>query len=99
MKIETKGIHYELSDRLKEHVEKKLEKLKFAERFVDEVSLYLDKRHDMYVVEMNILFAWGLSQHLKVENADLYDAIDIMDEKATTKIRREKEKKTDSSRS
>lgn len=98
MRIEKKGIHYELSDKLKEHVDKKLEKLKFAENYVEEVVLSIDKRHNDFVVEMNIKFKWGHMEHLKVENADLYDAIDIMDEKATTKIRREKEKKIDTSR-
>ncbi len=95
MNIETRGIHYQLSDTLKEHIQEKLDKLKFAEKYVETVILSIDKRHDDYVIEMNITFAWGQTHHLKVEDKDLYDAIDIMDQKATTKIRREKEKKID----
>lgn len=92
MRVEVKGVGYEISDKLREHLDKKLEKLKHAEKVLDSVCITIAQRHNDYILDTDLHFNWGLKDHLKVENFDLYDAIDLMDEKMTTKIRREKEK-------
>lgn len=96
MNIDVRGVHYEISDKVKEHLDKKLEKLKHGESVLNDVSLTIAKRHNDFVLEMSLHFKWGQVDHLKVEDPDLYNAIDTMEEKAITKIRREKEKKIDS---
>lgn len=92
MRVNVKGVGYEISDKLREHLDKKLEKLSHGEKVLDDVSITISKRHNSYIIDTDLHFNWGLKDHLKVENVDLYDAIDLMDEKMTTKIRREKEK-------
>lgn len=96
MNVQVKGVHYDISEHLRAHIDKKLEKLSLAEAVLNDVTITLSKRHDDYVIDMDLHFNWGLVDHLKVEDEDLYNAIDIMEDKATKKIRREKEKRVDS---
>ena len=95
MEITTRGVHYEISERTKKHLDKKLQRLSFAEHDIIDADISISKEHHEYVLNFNIHLKWGLKDHIRVENRDLYDGIDLLMEKTATKIRREKEKKMD----
>lgn len=96
MNVVTRGVHYEISDRTKARLDKKLERLSFAEKEIVDADLSITKEHREYILNMNIHLKWGARDHLHVAHEDLYDAIDLLVDKAATKVRREKEKKIDS---
>lgn len=96
MNVVTRGVHYEISDKTKEHLDKKLKKLAFANKELHDADLSIAREHRAYILNMNLHFKWGEKDHISVENHDLYDAIDSLIEKAATKVRRAKEKKIDS---
>jgi len=95
MNVVTRGVHYEISDRTKEHLDKKLKRLAFAESEIVDADIAISRDHKEYTLDMNIHLKWGSKDHLKVVNPDLYDAIDVLMDKAAKKVRREKEKKID----
>lgn len=92
MNVDIRGVHYDISDNTREHVEKKLKRLGYADEIV--VDLLLTIAHDKngYVIEATVNFKWGKSAHLKVDTYDLFKGIDNLFNKLDTKISREKEK-------
>ncbi len=44
MNYEAKGIHYEVSDTTREHIDKKMKRLQFASDLVTDISLSLIRR-------------------------------------------------------
>ena len=79
MNFEIRGIHYEVSDKTKEQIEKKFKRLATAE-------------DTLTFLEITVERAWGGDAYIETTNGDLYDAIDQLTEKVKTKIVKEKEK-------
>ncbi len=92
MNLEIKGIHYEVSERTVEQIEKKVKKLEFAGDMVVDLLFRLEKDKTGYIINSDINFRWGLSHHIKVTDYDLYDGIDKIIEKLKNKITKEKER-------
>ncbi|MCL2792097.1 MAG: HPF/RaiA family ribosome-associated protein [Spirochaetaceae bacterium] len=92
MNLEIKGIHYEVTDRTTEQIEKKVKKLDFASDMIMDLLFRIEREKGIYIISVNINFRWGLSHHIKVEDHDLYDGIDKIIEKIRNKVAKEKEK-------
>jgi len=92
MNLEIKGIHYEVTDRTTEQIEKKVKKLDFASDMIMDLLFRIEREKGIYIISVNINFRWGLSHHIKVEDHDLYDGIDKIMEKIRNKVAKEKEK-------
>ncbi len=92
MNLQIKGIHYEVSDRTVEQIEKKVKKLEFAKDMITDLLFKIEREKTGYVINSDVNFRWGLSHHIKVSNHDLYDAIDSIIDKLKHKISKEKEK-------
>ena len=92
MNLEIKGIHYEVTERTTEQIEKKVKKLDFVEDKIIDLLFRIEREKGLYLISANINFRWGLSHHIKVENHDLYDGIDLIIEKIKNKVSKEKEK-------
>ena len=92
MNVDIQGVHYDISDNTRDHVEKKLKRLTYAEDII--VDLLFTIQHDKngYVIEATVNFKWGKSAHLKVETFDLFKGIDNLFNKLDNKISKEKEK-------
>ena len=92
MNVDIRGVHYDISDNTRDHVEKKLKRLAYAEDFI--VDLLLTIAHDKngYVIESTVNFKWSKSAHLKVDTFDLFKGIDNLFNKLDNKISKEKEK-------
>ena len=97
MNFEIKGIHYELSEKTTEQIEKKVKKLEFASDIIVDLIFRIEREKGLYIISVNINFRWGLSHHIKVEDHDLYDGIDKIMEKIKNKVAKEKERIQDHS--
>ncbi|OQY32715.1 MAG: ribosomal subunit interface protein [Spirochaetaceae bacterium 4572_59] len=93
MTVELKGIHYEVTDNTKEYIDKKLRRLKHVEELIVDLHLSISReKKGYYIVSSDVHFRWGQHSHLKVEDRDLYKAIDLCFDKVEAKSTKEKEK-------
>ncbi len=92
MNFEIKGIHYEVSEKTREQLEKKFKRMQTAEDTLNSLVISLERANGLYHLKCNIVFRWGADCFLETEDGDLYDAIDKLTEKVKTKIVKEKEK-------
>ncbi len=93
MTVEVKGVHYEVSEKTREYVDKKLKRLEKVEELVVDFHMSITREpKGMYIASSDIHFRWGKGGHIKVENRDLYKAIDVMFDKIEQKTIKEKEK-------
>lgn len=93
MTVNVKGVHYNVSDNTNEYIKKRLEKLEFVEDLIVDLDIIIKKEtKGFFSVESNIHFRWGKKNHLKVEERELYKAIDELFDKMLIKISKEKEK-------
>ena len=94
MTVNVKGVHYNVSDNTNEYIDKKLEKLEFVDDIIVNFHITITKESKgFFKVESNIHFRWGQNNHIKVEERELFKAIDEMFDKIIIKISKEKEKK------
>ena len=92
MNFEIRGIHYEVSEKTKEQIEKKFKRLATAEDTLSSLSITVERANGMYTLKSNFAFKWGGDAYIETSDGDLYDAIDKLTEKVKTKIVKEKEK-------
>lgn len=93
MTVNVKGVHYNVSDRTNEYIDKRMEKLEFASDLIVDLNFVITKESKgFFTVECNIHFRWGQNNHISVEERELYKAIDEIFDKLLLKISREKEK-------
>lgn len=92
MNVDIRGVHYDISDNTREHVDKKLKRLSYAEEHVVDLLITITHDKNGYVIEATVNFKWGKASHLKVETFDLFEGIDNLFNKLDNKIVKEKEK-------
>ncbi|HUV06674.1 MAG TPA: ribosome-associated translation inhibitor RaiA [Spirochaetia bacterium] len=92
MRIEIKGVHLDVTEEMKEHVDKKIQKLSFAHDMIMDFLLTLTKEKSSYKIEVNLNFRWGSSAHLSVDSFDFFKGIDTLMDKLEIKVTKEKEK-------
>lgn len=92
MNFEIKGIHYEVSDKTREQIEKKFKRLATAEDTLTNLIISVERANGMYTLKSNFAFKWGGDGFIETTDSDLYNAIDKLTEKVKTKIVKEKEK-------
>ena len=92
MRIEVKGVHVDVTDKMREHVDKKLQKLDFASEMIIDLLFTLSREKSSFRIEVTINFRWGTSAHIGADSFDFFEGIDILFEKLDAKIRKEKDK-------
>ncbi len=93
MTVDLKGVHYDVTEKTKEYIDKKLRRLKHVEELIVDLHLTLSREmKGYYIVSSDVHFRWGQNSHVKVEDRDLYKAIDLCFDKIEIKSTREKEK-------
>lgn len=95
MNLEIRGVHYHISDTTDEFIEKKLQRIEFAQDYIVDLAVTVTKESHGYRVDGKVHFRWGV--HLKVEEEahELYEAIELMIDKLEQAVRKEKKKKVD----
>jgi putative sigma-54 modulation protein len=91
MNVEVRAVHFELYEKTREYLNKKLERLAYAKDLVVDLIFVLNKEKN-FKCECTINFRWGTNAHLVEEDFELNTAIDILVDKVDSKIKKEKEK-------
>ncbi len=94
MNLEIKGIHYNVSETTREFFDKKLQKIAFAEKYIQNMTITVSKEHvgQGYKLEAKIHFSWGLIKMLSTECYELYEGIELLIDKIDSLVRKEKGK-------
>jgi len=92
MNLEITGIHFNVSDEIRQAIEKKLSRLEFAQSFIIDLLFKLIKENRAYKAEVTINFRWGSSAHISVDGFDVYEELDKLFDKIEAKIKKEKSK-------
>ncbi len=94
MNLEIKGIHYNVSDTTREFFDKKLEKIAFAEKYIQDLTITVNKEHvgQGYKLEAKIHFSWGLVKMLTTEFNERSEVLELLIDKVDSTVRKEKGK-------
>jgi putative sigma-54 modulation protein len=92
MNIEITGIHFNVTDAIRDNIDKGLERLEFAKDNIIDFLFKLIKENRMYKVEVTINFRWGSSAHISVDGFDVYEELDKLFDKIESKVKKEKSK-------
>jgi putative sigma-54 modulation protein len=92
MNLEIKGIHVEITDKIRDYIDKKMPRLGFAEEHLIDLLLHFSHEKSQYRLEANLNFRWGHSIHVGEESFDIFEGIDKLFDKIEQKILKEKKK-------
>lgn len=95
MNLEVKGVHFDVDEKTKEMIDKKLKRLSFAEEYIIDQLFTLTRSKNGYTCESNTNFKWGHSAHIRVESNQLRVGLDILFDKLELKVSKEKDKVQD----
>ncbi|MDR1932470.1 MAG: HPF/RaiA family ribosome-associated protein [Spirochaetales bacterium] len=91
MNVEIKSIHFDLPEDFRELIEKKMQKIEFAQDMIVSLACTVSKGKD-YSLEADIHFRWGKVHHLRIHDFDLRGGIDKLSDKIDAKVVKEKGK-------
>ena len=94
MHFELKGVHYHVSENTTDYIEKKMHRLDPVKDKLETLHLTITKENNQFKVEANFHFTWGAPSHIRVDSHELWPGIDLLFDKLTAKIKKEKEKIT-----
>jgi putative sigma-54 modulation protein len=92
MNTEIRGVHVEITDTIREYIDKKMHRLDFAKEYLVDLLFSFAQEKSQYQVEVNINFRWGNSTHVGVASFDMFEGIDKLFDKMELKIIKEKKK-------
>jgi len=92
MNIDIKGVHVEVSDKIREYIDRKLPRLDFVSEYIIDLLVFLSQEGSQYSLEATINFRWGNSNHMKVKSFDIFEGVDKLFDKLELKVLKEKNK-------
>ena len=92
MNIDIKGVHVEITDKIREYIDKKLPRLDFVSEYIIDLLVFLTQEGSQYSLEATINFRWGNSNHMRVKSFDIFEGIDKLFDKLELKVLKEKNK-------
>ena len=92
MHIEIKGVHIDIKEDLKEHIETKMHRFEFAKDMIVDLLFTLTKEKNSVTTEVTVNFRWGNQAHLGTSGFDVFEAVDSLFDKLLLKVTKEKEK-------
>jgi len=95
MNTEIKGVHVEITEKIRDYVGKKLQRLEFAKDYLIDLLFHFSQEKSLYKLEANINFRWGHSIHVGEEGFDIFEGIDKLFDKMELKISKEKKRVQD----
>ncbi len=90
MKVEIKGIHVDITDRIRAYLDSKLPRLDFAQDLIVDLLLNVSREKSLYTLEATTNFRWGASRHVGVQAFDLTRGIDELFDKMEALMEKEK---------
>jgi putative sigma-54 modulation protein len=92
MNIEIKGVHVEITDKIRDYIDKKLHRLEFVAEHIIDLLVFVSQEKSQYNLEANINFRWGNSDHMRAKSFDVFEGIDKLFDKVELKVLKEKNK-------
>lgn len=92
MHIDIRGVHLDITSKMKEHIDKKLHRLDFAEEMIIDLLFTVTMEKSSYKIEVTINFRWGTSAHISTDAFDFLVGVDNLFDKVEAKVIKEKEK-------
>jgi putative sigma-54 modulation protein len=92
MNIDIKGVHVEITDKIREYIDKKLPRLDFASEHIVDLLVFLSQEGSQHSLEATVNFRWGNSNHMRVQSFDIFEGIDKLFDKLELKVLKEKNK-------
>jgi putative sigma-54 modulation protein len=92
MNIDIKGVHVEITDKIREYIYKKLPRLDFVSEHIIDLLVFLSQEGSQHSFEATINFRWGISNHMRVKSFDIFEGIDKLFDKLELKVLKEKNK-------
>ena len=92
MNIEIKGVHVEVTDKMRDYIDKKLHRLEFVSEHIIDLLVFVSQEKSQYNLEANINFRWGNSNHVRAKSFDIFEGIDKLFDKVELKVVKEKNK-------
>lgn len=94
MNLNVRGIHYQPSDETLEFLNKKLQKLGFAEEYLLDLDISI-KRETLgqgFHIDAQMHFKWGSNKIVSYDCYELYEGIEMIADKIEAMARKEKSK-------
>ncbi|NCN06040.1 MAG: ribosome-associated translation inhibitor RaiA [Spirochaetales bacterium] len=95
MRLEIKGVHYDVTDVTRDFLQEKLTRLDFAADQIVDLLVTLTKGKKDWSAEATINFRFGVSAHISETDFNLHESIEKMVDRLENKIRKEKDKVQD----
>lgn len=95
MNFELSGIHMDITEDIRNYLNKKLPRLEFATEYIIDLIFKIIKEKHGFKVEANVNLSWGTSAQLHVDGFDVYESLDKLVDKIELKIKKEKNKVKD----
>lgn len=95
MRIEIKGVHYDITDVTRSFLQEKIGKIDYASDQIVDLLITLTKSKKDWTAEVNVNFRFGVSAHITETDFNLHEAIEKMIDRLEAKIRKEKDKVQD----
>jgi putative sigma-54 modulation protein len=92
MNIDIKGVHVEITDKIREYIDRKVPRLDFVSEHIIDLLVFLSQEGSQYSLEATINFRWGNSNHMKVKSFDIFEGVDKLFDKLELKVLKEKNK-------
>jgi putative sigma-54 modulation protein len=92
MNIDIKGVHVEITDKIREYIDKKLHRLDFVAEHIIDLLLFVSQEGSQYSLETTVNFRWGNSNHMRVKSFDIFEGVDKLFDKLELKVLKEKNK-------
>jgi putative sigma-54 modulation protein len=92
MNFEIRSVHYNLSDRERKLIEKKIHRIDFIKEKIINIVFSIIKEKKDFKLEVSIYFQWGTSAYLHVRDFNVLEGVDKLFKKMEVKISKEKEK-------
>lgn len=90
MKVDIKGVHVEITDKMRDYIDKKLHRLDFVDEHIIDLLFFVSQEKSQYALEANINFRWGNRNHMRVKSFGFFEGIDKLFDKVELKILKEK---------
>ncbi len=92
MHIDIRGVHVDVTDKIRDYLDKKMHKLEFAKDVIIDLLITLSKEKNCFKIEATINFRWGNTAHIGYDSFEVLEGIDGFIDKLETKIKKEKDK-------
>ncbi len=91
MTIDVRSVHFELSDKSREYLDQKLERIGYAKDMIVDLIFVFTKEKE-FKIEATANFRWGIQAHVEERDFEVNPGIDKLMDKLEQKIAKEKEK-------